>query len=205
MRPRLCCAAPCSALAAALTARDLPATPRRSRRRQRQRARARRRPGAAPLRCAARRARPHRHQDRLPRRRLRRLHGAARRRAGLLVHRRRRPVRRTTVTTVEGLAAADGSLSALQRAFVAHGAAQCGICTPGMLMSAESLLRANPRPSEAEVRGRARRRALPLHRLPQDRRGGARGGGRRSRRRRRSRPRAAPSAPRRAPRCAGAR
>ncbi len=55
------------------------------------------------------------------------------------------------VVTVEGLAAPDGSLSPLQRAFVAHGAAQCGICTPGMLMSAESLLRAKPRPSEAEV------------------------------------------------------
>lgn len=55
------------------------------------------------------------------------------------------------VTTVEGLAGADGELSPLQQAFVAHGAAQCGICTPGMLMSAESLLRANPRPSEAEV------------------------------------------------------
>ncbi|MEO9066969.1 MAG: 2Fe-2S iron-sulfur cluster-binding protein, partial [Caldimonas sp.] len=54
------------------------------------------------------------------------------------------------VTTVEGLAD-DGRLSTLQRAFVAHGAAQCGICTPGMLMSAESLLRVNPRPSEAEV------------------------------------------------------
>ena len=57
-----------------------------------------------------------------------------------------------TVTTVEGLAGAGGALSTLQRAFVAHGAAQCGICTPGMLMSAESLLRANPKPSEAEVR-----------------------------------------------------
>jgi aldehyde oxidoreductase len=56
------------------------------------------------------------------------------------------------VTTVEGLADADGTLSPLQRAFVALGAAQCGICTPGMLMSAESLLRANPKPSEAEVR-----------------------------------------------------
>ncbi len=55
------------------------------------------------------------------------------------------------VTTVEGLADADGRLSTLQRAFVAHGAAQCGICTPGMLMSAESLLRANAAPSEAEV------------------------------------------------------
>jgi aldehyde oxidoreductase len=57
-----------------------------------------------------------------------------------------------TVTTVEGLAGAGGELSLLQRAFAAHGAAQCGICTPGMLMSAESLLRANPQPSEAEVR-----------------------------------------------------
>ncbi|HEY4958833.1 MAG TPA: (2Fe-2S)-binding protein, partial [Caldimonas sp.] len=55
------------------------------------------------------------------------------------------------VTTVEGLAEPGGRLSTLQRAFVAHGAAQCGICTPGMLMSAESLLRKNARPSEAEV------------------------------------------------------
>lgn len=55
------------------------------------------------------------------------------------------------VTTVECLAGAGGELSALQQAFVSHGAAQCGICTPGMLMSAESLLRVNPQPSEAEV------------------------------------------------------
>jgi len=55
------------------------------------------------------------------------------------------------VTTVEGLAGADGALSPLQRAFVAHGAAQCGICTPGMLMSAEALLRANPQPTEVEI------------------------------------------------------
>ena len=56
------------------------------------------------------------------------------------------------VETVEGLAASNGDLSPLQRAFVAHGAAQCGICTPGMLMSAESLLRRNPKPDEAQVR-----------------------------------------------------
>ena len=56
-----------------------------------------------------------------------------------------------SVTTVEGLAGPGGALSDLQRAFIAHGAAQCGICTPGMLMSAEALLRANPKPSEAEV------------------------------------------------------
>ena len=56
-----------------------------------------------------------------------------------------------SVTTVEGLAGADGSLSPLQQAFLIHGAAQCGACTPGMLMSAEALLRANPHPTEAEV------------------------------------------------------
>ena len=56
-----------------------------------------------------------------------------------------------SVVTVEGLAEADGALSPLQRAFVAFGAAQCGICTPGMLMSAEALLRRQPHPSEAEV------------------------------------------------------
>ncbi|HEY7608004.1 MAG TPA: molybdopterin cofactor-binding domain-containing protein [Alphaproteobacteria bacterium] len=55
-----------------------------------------------------------------------------------------------TVTTVEGLAA-DGKLSALQRAFHRHGAAQCGICTPGMLMAARDLLDRNPRPSESEA------------------------------------------------------
>jgi aldehyde oxidoreductase len=54
------------------------------------------------------------------------------------------------ITTVEGLAA-NGSLSALQRAFARHGAAQCGICTPGMLMAAHELLARNPRPSEQET------------------------------------------------------
>ena len=54
------------------------------------------------------------------------------------------------VTTVEGLAP-DGGLNALQRSFLRHGAAQCGICTPGMLMAATDLLRRNPRPSESEA------------------------------------------------------
>ena len=54
------------------------------------------------------------------------------------------------VTTVEGLAP-DGVPSPLQRAFVAHGAAQCGICTPGMLMAATDLLQRCPAPSEAQV------------------------------------------------------
>jgi CO/xanthine dehydrogenase Mo-binding subunit/aerobic-type carbon monoxide dehydrogenase small subunit (CoxS/CutS family) len=55
------------------------------------------------------------------------------------------------VTTVEGLARG-GKLSALQAAFQRHGAAQCGACTPGMLMAAESLLRRNRRPSESQVK-----------------------------------------------------
>ena len=55
------------------------------------------------------------------------------------------------VTTVEGLAASDGRLSAIQEAFHRNGAAQCGICTPGMLMSAAALLRSNPRPGQDEV------------------------------------------------------
>ena len=55
------------------------------------------------------------------------------------------------VTTVEGLADG-GRLSALQQAFIERGAAQCGICTPGMLLAAHALLNANPRPTEDEVR-----------------------------------------------------
>jgi len=55
-----------------------------------------------------------------------------------------------TVTTVEGLAAG-GRLDRLQRAFLAHGAAQCGICTPGMLMAAGDLLERKPQPTEPEV------------------------------------------------------
>ncbi|MEQ9257575.1 MAG: molybdopterin-dependent oxidoreductase [Roseovarius sp.] len=50
------------------------------------------------------------------------------------------------VTTVEGL-----GMGALQQAFLRHGAAQCGICTPGMLMAATALLRERPKPSRAQV------------------------------------------------------
>jgi len=54
-----------------------------------------------------------------------------------------------TVETVESLA--NGALADLQKSFLAHGAAQCGICTPGMLMAAHDLLAANQRPSRVEV------------------------------------------------------
>jgi carbon-monoxide dehydrogenase small subunit len=56
------------------------------------------------------------------------------------------------VTTIEGMAAPDGTLSPLQEAFREHHGLQCGFCTPGMIMSAAALLKENPRPSETEVR-----------------------------------------------------
>jgi carbon-monoxide dehydrogenase small subunit len=55
------------------------------------------------------------------------------------------------ITTIEGLAKGD-RLHAIQQAFIEHGGAQCGICTPGMVLAAYSLLRVNPDPSEAEIR-----------------------------------------------------
>ena len=55
------------------------------------------------------------------------------------------------VTTVEGLAQSSTAFDRLQNAFLRHGAAQCGICTPGMLVSAVALIERNPRPSEREV------------------------------------------------------
>jgi len=56
------------------------------------------------------------------------------------------------VTTIEGMANADGSLSVIQQAFQDHHGLQCGFCTPGMVMSAAALLSENPSPSEAEIR-----------------------------------------------------
>jgi carbon-monoxide dehydrogenase small subunit len=56
------------------------------------------------------------------------------------------------VTTIEGLAGANGSLHPMQKAFHEHHALQCGYCTPGMIMAACSLLRDNPNPSETDVR-----------------------------------------------------
>ena len=55
-----------------------------------------------------------------------------------------------TVTTVEGLAS-DNVGKKLQESFIENGGAQCGFCTPGVLMSAKALLDKNPKPSEQEV------------------------------------------------------
>ncbi|CAO3358664.1 (2Fe-2S)-binding protein [Azospirillum melinis] len=56
------------------------------------------------------------------------------------------------VTTIEGLAGADGTLHPMQAAFREHHGLQCGFCTPGMVMSAVDLVRENPSPTEAEIR-----------------------------------------------------
>ena len=58
----------------------------------------------------------------------------------------------TTIQTVEGLEGVAETLGPLQQAFIETGGAQCGICTPGMLVAAASLLRRNPDPSDAQVR-----------------------------------------------------
>ncbi len=55
----------------------------------------------------------------------------------------------TTIKTIEGLSA-DGA-NDLQKSFLKHGAAQCGICTPGLLITATALLKKNPKPSKTEV------------------------------------------------------
>ncbi len=56
------------------------------------------------------------------------------------------------ITTIEGLANADGSLHVLQEMFREHHGLQCGFCTPGMIVRAHRLLAENPDPTEAEVR-----------------------------------------------------
>ncbi|MCA1600565.1 MAG: (2Fe-2S)-binding protein [Acidobacteria bacterium] len=56
-----------------------------------------------------------------------------------------------SIKTIEGIAGAD-QLHAVQQAFIDYGGAQCGICTPGMVMAAVDLLERNPNPSETDIR-----------------------------------------------------
>jgi carbon-monoxide dehydrogenase small subunit len=56
-----------------------------------------------------------------------------------------------SLTTIEGVASQQG-LHPIQEEFLAHGAVQCGFCTPGMIMGAISLLSHNPNPSESDIR-----------------------------------------------------
>jgi isoquinoline 1-oxidoreductase alpha subunit len=62
-----------------------------------------------------------------------------------------RAVGSRSVTTVEGLAAADGTLSVLQQQWVDLDVPQCGYCQAGQLMSAAALLRRNPAPTDADI------------------------------------------------------
>lgn len=55
------------------------------------------------------------------------------------------------ITTIEGLSSND-TLHPVQQAFVEHGGAQCGFCTPGMILAAKALLEQTPSPSEEEIR-----------------------------------------------------
>lgn len=57
-----------------------------------------------------------------------------------------------SIRTIEGMAAPDGTLHALQEAFREFHGLQCGFCTPGMIMRAYRLLQENPDPTEAEIR-----------------------------------------------------
>lgn len=61
-------------------------------------------------------------------------------------------VGKSKITTIEGLAADDGTLSTLQAAFKDASSFQCGFCAPGMVLTAVELLEANPDPSEMEIR-----------------------------------------------------
>ena len=56
------------------------------------------------------------------------------------------------VTTIEGLAASDGTLHPIQEGFREKHGLQCGYCTPGMIMSSVQLLQRNPNPSDQEIR-----------------------------------------------------
>jgi carbon-monoxide dehydrogenase small subunit len=56
------------------------------------------------------------------------------------------------ITTIEGIAAADGTLHPMQEAFREHHALQCGFCTPGMVISAIDLVKRHPKPTEEIVR-----------------------------------------------------
>ena len=58
----------------------------------------------------------------------------------------------STIKTIEGLQLSETQLSKLQTCFIENGGAQCGICTPGMILAAQALIDSHPNPSEEDVR-----------------------------------------------------
>ena len=110
-------------------------------------------PGAPPAdRCPARRPGADRDEVGLCRRDLWRLQRAHRRRAQSACLLLAAAVQGRAITTIEGIAAVDGSLSPVQQAFLRHGGFQCGICTPGQVIAATALLAERPHPNASEVR-----------------------------------------------------
>ena len=126
--------------------------PRHQRDGQRHGAPARRRAAPAAVRFPAPHARPHRHACRLRARRVRRLHGAARRRQRARLPDVRRAGRRLPRSTPSRASARSDELNPLQEAFHEHHALQCGFCTPGMLMTATDLLQKYPLATDDEIR-----------------------------------------------------
>ena len=100
---------------------------------------------------------PHRHACGLRARGVRRLHRAARRRAGARLPHARRAGAGARITTVEGLGRRgrrrpDRGPSPLQQAFQDKHGLQCGYCTPGILLTTHAFLRDNPHPTPEEIR-----------------------------------------------------
>ena len=112
----------------------------------------RRRPAGDAGHDAALQARPDRHQARLRPRRVRRLHGAGRRRAALLLL-GADPLgaRASTIQTIEGLAAADGTLHPVQQGVVEEQGFQCAFCMSGFIMATVGYLKKHPNPTREEL------------------------------------------------------
>ena len=124
-----------------------------------------------PGRFPARRSRSHRHPRRLRARRVRRLHGAARRRAGARLPHAGGAGRRPRGARPSRGSRPPTRLHPIQEAFWAKHGLQCGYCTPGIIMSACAFLRERPAPIARGDPRDAGRAPLPLHRLPLHRRG----------------------------------
>ena len=125
----------------------------------------------------ARGGRLDRYEHRLRHDLLRRVHRAAGRGVGEVLHGARRPGGRAARSPpAKGWPAPDGRWHAVQQGFHAEHGLQCGFCTPGMMMAAVSLLAENPDPTEEQVRTGLEGQPLPVHRLSQHRPGGARRG-----------------------------
>ena len=78
------------------------------------------------------------------------------------------PVRGRKVVTIEGLAAADGTLSPVQQGVVDEQGFQCAFCMPGFVMAAVGYLKTNPNPTRAGAGARRLRQSVPLPGLRQD-------------------------------------